>query len=60
MLVIAALMMSDELYELTRRLEQAEAARTVAPEPKPDPKLTRKLNRMAKRAEDIAEGLESP
>ena len=30
------------------------------PAAKPDPKLARKLNRMAKRAEEIADGLEQP
>jgi cell division protein ZapA len=60
MLVMAALMMADDLFDTRKRLEEAEAARGVAPEPKPDPKLARRLNRMAKRAEDIAEGLESP
>jgi cell division protein ZapA len=55
MLVMAALMMADDIFELRRKLQEAEAA--VAP--KPDPKLGRKLNRMAKRAEEIAEGLET-
>ena len=53
MLVMAALMMADDLFELRRRLEALEAA------PKVDPRLGRKLNRMAKRAEEIAEGLEA-
>jgi cell division protein ZapA len=51
MLVMAALMMADDIFELRTRLETTES-------PKADPKLGRKLNRMAKRAEEIAEGLE--
>lgn len=54
MLVMAALLMADDIFELRSRLESAEA--TV---PRADPKLGRKLNRMAKRAEEIAEGLET-
>ena len=55
MLVMAALLMADDIFELRRKLEAAEAAAGV---PKGDPKLGRKLNRMAKRAEEIAERLE--
>jgi cell division protein ZapA len=57
MLVMAALLMADDIFELRGRLEAAEA--TVGGAPKADPKLSRKLNRMAKRAEEIAEGLET-
>lgn len=57
MLVMASLLMADEIFELRRKLEEA-----VEPNPesqaRPDPKLGRKLNRMAKRAEEIAERLE--
>ncbi|MGD0104166.1 MAG: cell division protein ZapA [Rhodopila sp.] len=56
MLVMAALLMADNIFELRAKLEAAEAA---AIDPKTDPKLGRKLNRMAQRAEEIAEGLES-
>ena len=56
MLVMAALLMADDIFELRGRLEAAQSTET----PKPDPKLGRKLNRMAKRAEEIAEGLEHP
>ena len=54
MLVMAALMMADDIFELRGKLEAAAGG------PHADPKLGRKLNRMAKRAEDIADGLESP
>jgi cell division protein ZapA len=61
MLVMAALLMADDLFEMRTRLQQAEA---VAPkhdtEPAPDLELGRRLNRMAKRAEEIAEALEHP
>ena len=62
MLVMAALMMADDIFELRGKLEAIEAnPRSAAIEaPKTDPKLGRKLNRMAKRAEEIAEGLENP
>ncbi|HEY4041298.1 MAG TPA: cell division protein ZapA [Rhodopila sp.] len=55
MLVMAALLMADDIFDLRNRLQVAEAA--AAP-PKPNATLGRKLNRMAKRAEEIAEGLE--
>lgn len=58
MLVMASLLMADEIFELRRKLEAAEAG--AISQPKPDPKLGRKLTRMAKRAEEIAERLESP
>ena len=57
MLVMAALLMADDIFELRARAEAAEAAAGL---PKTDPKLGRKLNRMARRAEEIAEGLERP
>jgi cell division protein ZapA len=57
MLVMAALLMADDIFEMRGRLEALEA---VAGGPKVDPKLSRKLNRMAKRAEEIAERLEDP
>jgi cell division protein ZapA len=47
MLVMAALMLADDLYEMKRG-------------GKSDPKLGRRLGRLAKRAEDIAGDLESP
>jgi len=58
MLVMASLLMADDLFELRHKLQAAEAAAASAA--KPDPKLGRKLNRMANRAEEIADGLEHP
>jgi cell division protein ZapA len=55
MLVMAALLMADDIFELRSKLEAAEAG---GGPPKADPKLGRKLNRMAKRAEEIADVLE--
>ena len=70
MLVMAALLMADDLFELRTALREAEkkaegAARAAQgmspPSPAPaDPKLGRKLSRLARRAEDIAAGLEHP
>ncbi len=57
MLVMAALLMADDLFEMQQQLE---AARSGAPAPTPDPKLGKRLTRMAKRAEDIAADLEHP
>jgi cell division protein ZapA len=57
MLVMAALLMADDISEMRGRLDALEASVST---PKADPKLGRKLNRMAKRAEEIAEGLERP
>ena len=58
MLVMAALLMADDISELRGRLEAAEAA--IGAPVRHDAKLSRKLHRMAKRAEDIADGLEHP
>ena len=63
MLVMASLLLADDLSETRTRVQQLEAAiggAAPAAPAKPDPKLVRKLNRMAKRAEDIADGLEQP
>lgn len=59
MLVMAALLMADDLFEMQRRLdEKPSIGGSAAAEPKPDTKLGRKLNKIAKRAEDIAADLE--
>ena len=60
MLVMAALLMADDLFESRARLQAAEAALREPRGQNPDPNLGRKLNRMAKRAEEIVEGLEHP
>jgi cell division protein ZapA len=61
MLVMAGLLMADDIFELRRKLEAAQANPPAAGgAAKTDPKLGRKLDRMAKRAEEIAEGLEHP
>ena len=54
MLVMAALMMADELFEARKRLQALESGQP------PEPKVARRLNRTAKRAEEIAEDLEQP
>jgi cell division protein ZapA len=54
MLVIAALLMADELHDQSQRpTVPGEAA-------KPDGRLSRRLGRLAKRAEEIAVELEHP
>ncbi|HET8997792.1 MAG TPA: cell division protein ZapA [Acetobacteraceae bacterium] len=58
MLVMASLLMADDLFEMEQRVRTAEAAAAGAP-PGNDAKLGRRLNRMARRAEEIAAGLEA-
>ena len=57
MLVIAALLMADDLYELRQKLAAAGPGAAV---PAPDARLGRRLGKLAKRAEDIAATLEHP
>src|SRR5665213_3556062 len=57
MLVIAALLMADDVYEMRRRLAEAGSG-TPASAPVADSKLGRRLGKLAKRAEDIAAELE--
>ena len=54
MLVMAALLMADEIAELRAKLE------TTITECRLDAKLGNKLNHMAKRAEEIADNIERP
>jgi cell division protein ZapA len=65
LLVLAALLMADELHDLriemeTLRAAAARAAKREGKEPaaKPEAELGRKLNRLAVRAEQIADGIE--
>jgi cell division protein ZapA len=65
MLVMAALLMADDLFDTRSRLQHAETALQQEPQPgatavEPDLELSRRLNQMAKRAEEIAEALEHP
>jgi cell division protein ZapA len=55
MLVMAGLLMADELFELERRLLTASQTGVISS----DPKMGRRLARIAKRAEEIAAGLEA-
>lgn len=56
MLVMAALLMADDLFEQRKRVADLEAG--IAPPA--NPRLGRKLTKIAKRAEDIAADLEQP
>jgi cell division protein ZapA len=56
MLVMAGLMMADELHELRHKLQSGQSGAPVNGESR----LGRRLSRLAKRAEDIAAGLEAP
>ena len=59
MLVMAALLMADDLYEMGQTLKAVQAGQLIPPA-EPDAKLTRRLGKLAKRAEEIAVGLEHP
>ena len=56
MLVMASLLMADELHELREKLAAAQSGFPG----NTDARLGRRLSRMAKRAEEIAVGLEAP
>jgi cell division protein ZapA len=63
MLVMAALLMADDLFEMGKSLKAAQVGQspdgeTVAPPP--DTRLNRRLGKLAKRAEDIAAELGQP
>jgi cell division protein ZapA len=64
MLVIAALLMADDLHETRQKLAEAGSGATAEPGAKPpaatNSGLGRRLGKLAKRAEDIAAGLEHP
>jgi len=55
MLVMAGLLMADEIFELERRLMSGSGTGVLST----DPKMGRRLTRIAKRAEEIAAGLEA-
>lgn len=57
MLVMASLLMADELHELQEKLAAVPAGSGRG---NGDPRLGRRLSRMAKRAEEIAAELEAP
>lgn len=57
LLVLAALLMADELHDLS--VELAQAKRDRQPAQRPDPALARTLSRLADRAEEIAASLET-
>jgi cell division protein ZapA len=59
MLVMAALLMADDLYELGKS-QPGTASPTGPAAAPPDTKLNRRLGKLAKRAEDIAAELEQP
>ena len=61
MLVMAGLLMADELHEMRQKLQAAQSgAAASGASANGDSRLGRRLSRMAKRAEDIAAGLEAP
>jgi cell division protein ZapA len=58
MLVMASLLMADDLFEMGKSLRAARAGQPAAA--LADPKLGRRLGKLAKRAEEIALDLERP
>jgi cell division protein ZapA len=60
LLVLAALLMADELHDTRIELDQLRAALPTRARVKPDPETTKRIARMAARAEQIANGLEQP
>ena len=62
LLVLASLLMADELHDLAARLEaEAPPAPPADPQHVPaDPEAADRLRRLADRAEEIASGLEHP
>lgn len=59
MLVMASLLMADDLYETNQALKAAQSGQPQPPA-QADLKLGRRLGKLAKRAEDIAATLEHP
>jgi cell division protein ZapA len=61
MLVMASLLMADDLHEMGQKLKAAQAGQHAGqPAAAVDAKLGRRLGKLAKRAEDIAVGMEHP
>ena len=64
LLVLATLLMADEIHDLHVEMDSLRSAKGLPPAnptpEKPDPELTRKLGRLAIRAEEIATRLEQP
>jgi cell division protein ZapA len=60
MLVMAALLMADDLYEMGKTLKETPASEGGPAAPPPDARLNRRLGKLAKRAEDIAAELGQP
>jgi cell division protein ZapA len=58
MLVMAALLMADDIFELRNKLGAADAS--GGGDPKADSKFGRKLDKLTKRAEEIVDGLDQP
>ena len=61
LLVLAALLMADELHDTNIELQTLRNGATPASaESKPDPRQARRLSRLARKAEDIAASIEQP
>jgi len=60
LLVLASLLMADELHDTKLELDQLRAAVPARGRAKPDAETAKRIARMAARAEQIANGLEQP
>jgi len=60
LLVLAALLLSDELHDLKAEMEKSAGSKPSAKAAKADRDIARSLARMASRAEEIATNLERP
>ena len=60
MLVMASLLMADELHELRQKLAAVQSGTHAGGAGNGEARLGRRLSRMAKRAEEITAGLEAP
>jgi cell division protein ZapA len=58
LLLLAALLLADEVHDLKLALEQAHPSPATAPAAADDPKLAERLARIAERIEGIAQGLD--
>ena len=58
LLVLASLLMADELHDLASRPQGAPPPPAEPQHPAPDPEAAERLRRLADRAEEIASGLE--
>ena len=60
LLLLTALMMADELYDMNLERTELRPPPPIPAQPTADGRVTERLNLLAQRAEEIAEGLKRP